>query len=359
MKPDIDAAAFAAALIEWQQHHGRHDLPWQQNPSAYRVWVSEIMLQQTQVSTVIPYYQRFMQRFPVLTELAKADLDEVLQYWSGLGYYARARNLHRAAQQAMQQYSGHLPRQPQQLESLPGIGRSTAAAILSFSDQQPLAILDGNVKRVLSRVACVDGWPGSSTVLKQLWQLSEQLTPRHNTAVYNQAMMDLGSSLCGRGQPACKLCPLKPFCCAVKQGDPARYPGRKPKAGQRRQQRCCMLLRHSDHRGVLLYKRPPTGIWGGLWSLPQYDTKAGMLEREQLEAAEIEALPVLEHRFSHFDLLIEPYYCRGDADSRPTSGVAENEETSFWQLDSKLGLPAPVKKLLMSLDWAVAAKAND
>jgi len=340
LNPGIDAQAFAAALIEWQAQHGRHDLPWQQEKTAYRVWVSEIMLQQTQVNTVIPYYQRFMQRFPDLPTLAHADQDVVLEHWAGLGYYARARNLHRCAKLCVELHQSDLPQDFTALQQLPGIGRSTAAAILSFSDAQPLAILDGNVKRVLSRLACIDGWPGQSAVLKQLWQLSESLTPLRRTAVFNQAMMDLGAAVCTRTRPRCESCPVYSFCTAGQQQSWAQYPGKKPNTGARRKQQVYMRVELLE-AGILLEKRPPTGIWGGLWSLPQFESRESLHSEVDEVFAELDSL---EHAFSHFDLLIKPLFrdLRGQVCSNRVNDAAQ----TCWKPGANLGLATPVKKIV-------------
>ena len=218
-------------MIAWFAQHGRKDLPWQQDPTPYRVWVSEIMLQQTQVRTVIPYYQRFMQAFPDLRALAAAPLDQVLHHWSGLGYYARARNLHRAAQRIRDDHAGRFPEDIEVVMRLPGIGRSTAGAVLSLACGQRHAILDGNVKRVLARFHAVEGWPGKTAVLEQLWALAEAATPQRDVAAYNQAMMDLGATLCRRGTPECPSCPLQSDCRACKLGRQSEFPAPRPRRG--------------------------------------------------------------------------------------------------------------------------------
>jgi len=260
---------FAKRIIDWADQHGRHDLPWQKTPDRYRVWISEIMLQQTQVKTVIPYYERFMRSFPNVLILATSPEDFVLEHWSGLGYYARARNLHKAAEIIALEHKGELPDTLDALMALPGIGRSTAGAILSLADNQPTAILDGNVKRVLARYAGIDGYPGKSAVLKELWALTESLTPVKNTARYNQAMMDMGATLCTRSRPGCGQCPLSSACVAYREGKPENYPGKKPRKVLPVKHVAMMILRNKNGQ-VLLEQRPPSGIWGGLWSLPEF-----------------------------------------------------------------------------------------
>jgi A/G-specific adenine glycosylase len=256
----------APALLRWWRAHGRHDLPWQRRRTPYRVWISEIMLQQTQVTTVIPYYRGFMARFPNLRALADAPLDEVLHLWSGLGYYARARNLHRAAQLIRDEYGGRFPRRFEQIAALPGIGRSTAGAILALARGERHAILDGNVRRVLARYHAIKGWSGEKRTEARLWALTEQHTPRNNVAAYTQAIMDLGATLCTRTRPRCNECPLASGCRAHALGRETAFPARRPKKA-RPVRRTRMLLVTCVNR-VLLERRPPAGVWGGLWSLP-------------------------------------------------------------------------------------------
>ncbi|MBT8440604.1 MAG: A/G-specific adenine glycosylase, partial [Gammaproteobacteria bacterium] len=258
------AESFSEKVLFWGKAHGRKDLPWQQQMTPYRVWVSEIMLQQTQVKTVIPYFEKFVENFPTIQQLAEANVDEVLHHWSGLGYYARARNLHKTAQTIASVYKGKFPEEIHEMEKLPGIGRSTAGAILSLSRGLYFPILDGNVKRVLARCFEVGGWPGKASVLKQLWQISEKVTPRQETASFNQSMMDLGSMVCTRGSPACDNCPLNNQCGAYKSGNWSNYPGKKPKKALP-VKKTIMLLIKNDQGAILLQKRPPAGIWGGLW----------------------------------------------------------------------------------------------
>ena len=344
------ASSFADRLLAWYDQHGRHDLPWKQQPTPYRVWVSEVMLQQTRVATVLPYYQRFIQSFPDLPTLARADLDQVLAQWTGLGYYARARNLHRGARLVQADSGGRMPDTLEGLQALPGIGRSTAAAILALSHDQRHAILDGNVKRVLSRVYAVTGWPGTSAVSKRLWALSEQVTPDIRAADYTQAIMDLGSSLCSRTRPACEDCPLSGLCAAHIAGNPTDYPGSRPKKVMPVRAGTFLLLR--DGPAVLLHRRPPAGLWGGLWGFPQCDTgqdpQRWCREHLGLEVSHLRTGPVLRHTFSHFHLDITPWEARVE---NPVDRVME-QPGSVWYKPGQAppgGMPAPVVRLLSGL----------
>ena len=351
---------FARRLLGWFDRHGRHDLPWQKEPTPYRVWVSEVMLQQTQVATVIPYYERFMQRFADVQALADAPLDEVLAHWSGLGYYSRARNLHKAAQQIRDQHQGEFPRQLEQVMALPGIGRSTAGAILAIACGQHHPILDGNVKRVLSRHGAIEGWPGKREVEKQLWQLAEAYTPTERVADYTQAIMDLGATLCSRTRPRCEECPVRSDCKAASQGRVAEFPGRKPrKALPVRKTR--MLLLQNDDSELLLQRRPPSGFWGGLWSLPEcpHEEDIGSWCREHfgVDPVTTKSWPVVSHTFSHFQLEIEPWHCY--VRQQEPGQVMEDDATLWYKTQSfnQLGLPAPVKRLLGR--WSEANKEMD
>ncbi|MDT8403965.1 A/G-specific adenine glycosylase [Sulfuriflexus sp.] len=342
---------FSSRLLEWHQRHGRHDLPWQQEINPYRVWVSEIMLQQTQVATVIPYYERFMQQFPDLLTLANAKLDTVLHLWTGLGYYARARNLHRAARLVRDKYAGHFPQTLEQVMALPGIGRSTAAAILTISQHQHHAILDGNVKRVLSRFYAVAGWPGHKQVETRLWQYAEALTPATHTAQYTQAIMDLGATLCTRGKPRCPDCPVADACQAHLTNSVAMYPGKKPKKTLP-VRATLMLLLSNEHDEVFLQQRPPTGLWGGLWSLPEADCalrKASLKKwccaQLQFALHDMQIWPGLRHSFSHFHLDITPVHIRGEFRDR---AIMDSADTLWYNTrqPEALGLATPVKNLL-------------
>ena len=343
---------FAHCLLGWFEHHGRKQLPWQREPTPYRVWVSEIMLQQTQVATVIPYFERFMQRFPDLQALACAPLDDVLHHWSGLGYYARGRNLHRAAGLVVEQHRGELPADLDSLVALPGIGRSTAGAILALGHGRRAAILDGNVKRVLARFHGVAGWPGESAVARQLWRLAEAHTPRREFAAYTQAIMDLGATLCRRSSPRCGDCPLGHDCVARREERVAELPGRKPRRERPQRHTVFLLLRDPAGR-VLLERRPPAGIWGGLWGFPEChaddDPHAECLRRFALAATgEPRALGLVQHGFTHFDLDIQPLL----VEVRPAAGTAlESTETLWYNPDhpAPLGLAAPVARLVDQL----------
>ncbi len=343
---------FAARLLAWFDVHGRHDLPWQRPGDPYAVWVSEIMLQQTQVATVIPYYQRFMARFPDLASLAAASEDEVLAHWSGLGYYARARNLHRAARQAVAEHGGRLPEDIDTLQTLPGIGRSTAGAILSLALGQRHAILDGNVKRVLARHHAIPGWPGQAAVARTLWSLAEALTPDERVAEYNQAMMDLGATLCTRSRPACERCPLAADCAARRQGRQADFPGRKPRRPLPERRVQMLLVRDPEGR-VLLERRPAEGVWGGLWSLPELPADADPLAwcrgQGYHPIGTARALPSRRHTFSHFHLEILPREIRLE---KAGCGVADGDRLRWYHSRelAALGLAAPVARLLREIE---------
>jgi A/G-specific adenine glycosylase len=341
---------YAKSLLDWYQRYGRHALPWQIDKTTYRVWLSEIMLQQTQVTTVIPYYLRFIEVFPDIQSLADASIDEVLQHWQGLGYYARARNLHRAAQTMRDDYRGQFPQDLDQVMALPGIGRSTAGAILAFACGQSWPILDGNVKRVLARIFQVSGWYGQSQTMKRLWQIADQLTPAQRTADYNQAMMDLGAMVCLKTRPKCEVCPLDHYCMSYQQGTQASYPEKKPSKPKPQKQTLMLLHRYQDR--VLLYRRPPTGIWGGLWSLPEVvDSKEiGDWQTSNLACLkspdEIKS-NVLKHQFTHFSLDISVAVI--DLDELPHR-VADEDNIAFVANSelARYGLPTPVRQLLLN-----------
>ena len=332
------------AVLDWYHRHGRHDLPWQQDTTPYRVWVSEIMLQQTQVSTVIDYYQRFMARFPDVQSLAAAPQDDVLHLWTGLGYYARARNLHKTAQIVCQQHDGEFPADPGALTALPGIGRSTAGAILALAMAKRGVILDGNVKRVLCRYHAINSWSGESKTLARLWQIAEDSTPHQQVAAYTQAMMDLGATLCTRSKPACPSCPLQAGCQAYQQGITSQLPVSKPRKTLPQKQ-TFMILCYQDNATVMLQQRQSTGLWGGLWSLPECNDEQSLTDWLQQNGGEKAGQwPVLRHTFSHFHLDITPVLVRaGDPDR-----CLDSAGSLWYPLDHslKLGLAAPVKKLL-------------
>ena len=329
---------FDQRVLQWFDVAGRKHLPWQQNPTPYRVWVSEIMLQQTQVATVIPYYERFMASFASLEALASAPIDEVLAHWSGLGYYARARNLHRCAQQVWQELNGEWPNSVEGLCELPGIGRSTAGAILSLSQGIATPILDGNVKRVLARHQGVAGWPGQTAVLNQLWTLSESVTPLVRCGEFNQAMMDLGATLCTRSKPNCAACPVASDCQGLASGDPLQYPGKKPKKDKPVKSTVMLLVKNASGE-TLLEKRPPVGIWGGLWSLPE-------VAMDALPASAGESLMRFRHTFSHYHLDIDVREM--SQVNRVDLAVHETRECVWWDNGEELpgGIAAPVAKIL-------------
>jgi A/G-specific adenine glycosylase len=339
-------------LLAWFERHGRHGLPWQLDRTPYSVWVSEVMLQQTQVSTVIPFYERFMRRLPTVDALAAAPLDDVLSHWSGLGYYARARNLWNAARMIAADHGGRVPESFAELVSLPGIGRSTAGAILAQARGARHAILDGNVKRVLARYHAVEGWPGDHGVQQRLWEYAERHTPHERVAEYTQAIMDLGATLCTRARPACTVCPLATDCAACGAGTQGRYPSPRPQ--RKRAHKSVTLLLVEDPEGrVLLERRPASGIWGGLYSLPELpkgDSASDWCARQLGASVATEhELATIEHGFTHFDLDIMPRLLRLAA---PPSVVNDSGDW-FWcepYAELQVGVPAPVAVLLRSLD---------
>jgi A/G-specific adenine glycosylase len=346
-----DPLLFAPRLLAWFSVHGRHDLPWQRQRTPYRVWVSEIMLQQTQVGVVTPYYERFVQHFPDVRALADAPLDAVLHDWSGLGYYARARNLHRAAQVVRDTRGGEFPRGFAELMALPGVGRSTAGAILALALDERHPILDGNVKRVLARWFGVAGFPGAARVARELWELSAAVTPAGQAADFTQAIMDLGATLCTRAKPACERCPVSTWCVARRAGRVAEFPAPRPARVRPRRHVFWLVLRCGA--SVLLEKRPPAGIWGGLWGFPEFVTRelADRALERAFGATDVESLsaaPAIIHTFSHFDLEIVPLI--GELVGA-TRGVVEGSAQAWYNSRSpaKLGLAAPVATLLREL----------
>jgi len=354
-------APFSEALLDWFKHSGRHDLPWQHPREAYRVWLSEIMLQQTQVQTVIPYFERFITEFPTITTLANATQDEVLHLWTGLGYYARGRNLHKAAQIIVELHKGTFPGNYADILALPGIGPSTAAAILAQALNQPYAILDGNVKRVLTRYHAISGWPGEKKIETQLWEIAKHHTPDHSAADYTQAIMDLGATVCTRSKPNCETCPISDGCSARQQGNPRDYPTPKKRTALPVKQTVMLLLQNSNGE-VLLQQRPAQGIWGNLWSLPEIS--ADIIEPEEIAhfsrlhfGCKIETsttLTAFRHTFSHYHLDIQPLQCKV---STHTQCVMDSDTLVWYKCGpaekrnpaDKRGLPAPVKKLLDNL----------
>ena len=339
----------AAALIDWHAHAGRHDLPWQRNPTPYRVWVSEIMLQQTQVATVIPYYARFLERFPDARAVARSPVDEVLHLWSGLGYYARARNLHRAAVRIVEEHAGELPTSFAELAALPGIGRSTAGAILALSRGARWPILDGNARRVLARYFGVAGERGERVCEARLWELAERCTPEARIADYTQAIMDLGATVCVRRRPLCGQCPLRAGCLARRTARQHELPApRRPAVRPRR--RAFMVVALEGPGRVLLERRPESGVWGGLWCLPEFTTASAATAfiRGTLRVLEgVTPLAALEHAFTHFDLTITPLLVQCTGSTR----LVEEGRSLWYNLSepARIGLPAPISTLLTQL----------
>jgi A/G-specific adenine glycosylase len=347
-------AAFAARVSEWQRAHGRHDLPWQRDPDPYRIWLSEIMLQQTQVATVLPYYERFVEQFPTVESLAAAPVERVLERWSGLGYYRRAHHLHAAAHAVIRDHGSVFPRDAATLETLPGIGRSTAAAIAAFAAGERGAILDGNVKRVLARHRGVDGWSGEPRVQAALWRFADELLPEDagDMRAYTQGMMDIGATICTRARPHCDLCPIRDDCIARLAGRIAAIPAPRPrKALPRREVTVLLLERDGD---VLLERRPAVGIWGGLWSLPEIsrDTDVAAYVAVHLAATTgaLQCLPPLTHGFTHFALTMHPV--RVEVLGWPLE--ARMRDVEWFARDEALAaaIPAPIRKLLRARDPA-------
>ena len=353
MRPGAGAASpgLAALLIAWQGQHGRHGLPWVGSRDPYRVWLSEIMLQQTQVTTVMAYYGRFLAQFPDVGALAAAHQDEVLALWSGLGYYSRARNLHRCAQVVVQQHAGRFPRSSAALALLPGIGRSTAAAIAAFCFGERCAILDGNVKRVLTRALGFDGDLAEARQENALWSRAEALLPECNIEAYTQGLMDLGASLCSRSKPACDACPLAGLCAARAAGRPEAYPVKTRKLKRSRRAHALLWLDHQD--SVWLVQRPQTGVWAGLWTLPEFEAVAAVLAlADQADWPGVgRQMPDIRHALTHFDWTLSP--CHWPLPDTLTAAQRHRLEASLpagrWvgrQAALALGLPAPVRRLL-------------
>lgn len=354
MRQQIELAAwFSKSVLTWYDQNGRKHLPWQQHVTPYKVWVSEIMLQQTQVTTVIPYFERFMQRFPMIDDLARAEQDEVLHLWTGLGYYARARNLHKAAKIMAEQYEGDFPTEFEQVLDLPGIGRSTAGAVLSLSLGQHHAILDGNVKRVLTRFMAVEGWPGQKKVENELWEIAEAFSPKARINNYNQVMMDLGAMVCTRSKPKCDECPVSDKCKALTQDRVTDFPYSKPKKEKPIKFVYMLLMQHQDT--LYMYQRPETGIWGGLYSYPEFET-LDQIESYMLQlglSSEFDDLSYTEesifrHTFSHYHLDIQPILL--NLKNKPNV-VAEGKDIWFDLVDedNKIGFSAVTEKLLTNL----------
>lgn len=336
---------FQSSVLTWYDEYGRKNLPWQNPATPYTVWISEVMLQQTQVATVIPYFQKFMVSFPDVQSLANANEDDVLHHWSGLGYYARARNLHKCAKQIVECHNGNIPQTLDELVNLSGIGRSTAGAILSLGHKQYGAILDGNVKRVLARCFAIDGWVGKAFVLKEFWSYAEALTPDVRTANYNQAMMDLGATVCTRSKPSCEICPLSELCQAFYIERVADFPFKKPKKKLPVKTVAMMVLKHGDD--VYLERRASEGIWGGLWSLPEFDSLDDIehwLDMSHASVIKKELLLELQHKFSHYQLNMLPYLIE-----LPSTKGAVRENQAIWYQQQEIGIPAPIVKIIKSV----------
>ena len=351
----LEDPTFSHAVVTWQRAHGRHTLPWQNTRDAYRVWLSEIMLQQTQVAAVLGYYARFLERFPTVQTLAAGPIEDVMACWSGLGYYTRARNLHACAVRVVNEYGGVFPADPALLADLPGIGRSTAAAITAFSNGTRAAILDGNVKRVFARVFGVDQYPGEKRVEEALWRRADALLPVEGIESYTQGLMDLGATLCTRSKPECGRCPLQARCVAYATGRTEELPVRKPKKTNPEKRADMLVVLHDG--AVLLAQRPGTGIWGGLLSLPEVGGHVGIEAAHyggialaaQVQALgqveEVQALLPLVHVFTHYKLHMYPHKV-------VLSERGATPEGHVWvQMDAvtDAALPAPVKKLLLEL----------
>ena len=338
---------FQQAVLNWFEHQGRTDLPWQNPITPYRVWISEIMLQQTQVATVIPYFERFMQSFPCIESLANASVDDVLHHWTGLGYYARARNLHKTAQIVAFEHQQQFPDTVEALSALPGIGRSTAGAIRSIGFKKPAAILDGNVKRVLARFSATAGWPSKTAVHNQLWDIAEHYSPLKRTEHYTQAMMDLGALVCTRSNPQCDQCPIETNCKAALRGEQSLFPGKKPKKAIPLRESIFLMLR-SPEGDILLQQNPPAGLWGGLWVLPMIDQLSeldALAKNFQLEVKATKFLTQKRHTFSHFHLDYQVFNIEVLA---LNNKVTENGDVVWYNRNNplSLGMPAPVKALL-------------
>lgn len=342
------APQFAQLVLDWYQQFGRKMLPWQLEKTLYKVWLSEVMLQQTQVMTVIPYFKRFISKFPSVGRLAAAPLDEVLHLWSGLGYYTRAHNLHKAAQIISERNAGEFPQEFEAISALPGIGRSTAGAILSLGLDRPYPILDGNVKRVLARYYAIAGWPGKKEVEQRLWRLSEQITPLQRVAQFNQGMMDLGAMVCTRSRPKCELCPLHSGCQAYSDHSWASYPGKKSK--QVLAEKTVWFLLLQDANRVWLEQRPAVGLWGGLFCFPQFTDPQALalwLTQRGMASGQCEQMTAFRHTFSHFHLHIIPIFQKVG-----TMQAWMDEGSGLWYNLAEppaVGLAAPVEHLLMQL----------
>ena len=337
------SSTFAAQVIRWQRQHGRHGLPWQGTRDPYRVWLSEVMLQQTQVSTVLDYYARFLQRFPSVAALAAAPLDDVFALWSGLGYYSRARNLHRCALAVVADHGGEFPRSSAALAQLPGIGRSTAAAIAAFCFGERVAILDGNVKRVLGRTLGFEEDLATAPAVARLWSLADGLLPPRDVDIYTQGLMDLGATLCTTRRPACDRCPVAAACLARARGEPERFPVKSRRLKRSRRENALLWLQQGER--VYLVKRPATGVWAGLWSLPEYGSTLALMEGTAGWPGHGDWQPDVQHALTHFDWLLHPLQWRLPLRSKASAMLPEGR---WFSVDEALalGLPAPVRRLL-------------
>ncbi len=346
--------ALREQLVAWQRQHGRNDLPWQRPATPYRVWISEVMLQQTRVETVVPYFERFMGHYPQVADLARAELDDVLGLWAGLGYYARARNLHAAAQRIQIEWGGELPEELEALQALPGIGPSTAGAIRSLGHGLPAPILDGNVKRVLARIAGIEGWPGRSPVARELWALSAALVPEEDCRRFNQGLMDLGALVCTPREPACLLCPLASICTARATGTPEAYPTPRPARQRPRRPVRLLLIEHADT--LLLERRPASGIWGGLWSLPECPPEQDPLTRAQALGAHCVPtgeLPQRHHALTHFELVLQPMRLQWSAAATAVGEPGRQQDWFRPGQEALPGLPAPIRRILRDAGYPI------
>lgn len=352
-KPKSD---FSQSLLKWFDHHGRKSLPWQKTRDPYHIWIAEIMLQQTQVETVISYYQKFMAKFPNIDTLANAEAEAVMTYWAGLGYYARARNLHRAAQQIRDQHDGTFPSSLEQVMALPGIGRSTAGAILAFSQNARHPILDGNVKRVLTRYFAITGYPATKAVENRLWQLAEEIMPNKRVADYTQAIMDFGATFCTRSRPACSKCPISHQCLAFLQGNPTSYPTPKPKVPRPHRQSRMLLISNSNAE-YLLIKRPPSGIWGGLWVFPELsnveqDVQHWCEKELGIAVKSGENMALVNHSFTHFELEIQPIQCTVNPVATGFVESIMDTDLYLWYnplSNTAIAIPTAIKKIFNHL----------
>lgn len=335
-------------LLNWYDEHGRSELPWRRSITPYRVWLSEIMLQQTQVTTVLPYFRRFIKHFPDVYTLAYADSDDVMYHWAGLGYYTRARNLHNAAQMIVDRYGGQFPDTLEALTTLPGVGRSTAGAVLAIAFKKRAPILDGNVKRILTRLYAIHGWPGQSSVEKRLWALSEAHTPEARVDDYTQAIMDLGATICLKRQPLCHCCPLQHECQAYHQELTSQIPTPQP-AKQIPTKTAIFVILENEHREILFEKLPPAGVWGGMWCLPQFSSDTDLTDSIEahypVKVKDCQYMKTFKHAFSHFRLYGDVYQVKSELFSEQVTDT----KPYFWYNPEEMlqvGLPKPISKVI-------------